>query len=65
MSRRLVRFIIDLVGDKYLNAVTRGDLKRVNEALPEIPTRKNIPRQDVGSLYARYEYARTNGWSKL
>jgi len=61
----MVRFIIDLVGDKYLNAVTRGDLKRVNEALPEIPTRKNIPRQDVGSLYARYEYARTNGWSKL
>ena len=36
----IINFMIDLIGDKTLNAVTRGDIRRVNEALPEIPTRK-------------------------
>jgi len=61
----MVRFIIDLVGDKTLDALTRGDIKRVNEGLPEIPTRKNIPVEHVGSLHARYLYAKENGWGQL
>ncbi len=60
-----INFMIALIGDKTLNAVTRGDIKRVNEALPEIPTRKNMPREHVGSLYARYRFAKKQGWDKL
>jgi len=61
----MIRFMIDLVGDKTLDALTRGDIKRVNEGLPEIPTRKNIPVEHVGSLHARYLYAKANGWGQL
>lgn len=61
----VISFMIALIGDKPLNALSRSDVERVNEALPEIPTRKNMPREHVVSLYTRYEYARTNGWSQL
>ncbi|MCH8490717.1 MAG: hypothetical protein LAT81_12415 [Oceanicaulis sp.] len=61
----MIRFMIDLIGDKTLDALTRGDIKRVNEGLPEIPTRKSIPVEHVGSLHARYLYAKKNGWGQL
>ena len=61
----MIKFMIALIGDKTLDAVTRGDIKHVNEALPEIPTRKNVPREHVGSLYARYNFAKNQGWNKL
>ena len=61
----MINFMIDLIGDKTLDVVTRGDIKHVNEALPEIPTRKNVPREHVGSLYARYSFAKYQGWDKL
>jgi len=61
----MINFMISLIGDKTLDAVTRGDIKHVNEALPEIPTRKNMPREHVGSLHERYLYAKKNGWKQL
>lgn len=61
----VISFMIALIGDKPLNTLSRRDIERVNEALPEIPTRKNMPCEHVVSLYARYEYARKNGWSQL
>lgn len=61
----MINFMIALIGDKPLDLITRGDIKRVDEALPDIPTRKNMPREHVGSLYARYSFAKNQGWDKL
>lgn len=38
---------------------------RLDEMLPEIPNRKNIPREQTGSLATRYDYAQQHGWKNL
>jgi integrase len=61
----LVDFIVALLGDKPLEAYTTADLVALEQALPAIPDRKNIPKRYVGSLFGRYSYAQTRGMEKL
>jgi integrase len=39
--------------------------KLLDEALPDIPNRNNIPREFSKTLFQRYKYAETHGWSEL
>jgi integrase len=61
----VVQFIIDMFDDPILSAFDPASALRLDEMLPEIPNRKNIPREQTGSLAARYDYARQHGWKNL
>jgi integrase len=60
-----VRFAIDFLEDPLFDAVTPQDWKRLDEAMTDIPNRKNIPEAHRGSLHMRYLYAQKHGWLKL
>lgn len=61
----VVPFVIAVIGDKPVSSVTRRELGKIDLALPDIPTRTNIPKEHCVSLAARYLYAKKNGWEGL
>lgn len=61
----IVEFMFALIGDKRPRDYTRQDFSLLNRSIPNIPTRKTIPRQHCGSLHARYLYRRNNPKLKL
>ncbi|MBY6242878.1 hypothetical protein [Methylosinus sp. Sm6] len=61
----VLTFVIAVIGDKPVSAVTRRDLGKIDLILPEIPKRTNIPKEHCVSLAARYLYAQKNGWEGL
>jgi integrase len=48
-----------------MSELTEEKWKRLDEALPDIPNRDNIPREFSKTLFERYKYAETHGWSEL
>lgn len=61
----IVSFAIKLIGDKRPRDYDRADFKRLNEAIPQIPTPKHIPQSVGRDLYSRYRYALENPHAPL
>ena len=61
----LVQFLIDVMDDPFLHEFDEEAVRRLDEMMPEIPNRKNIPRERCVSLSARYFYAVEHGWEGL
>lgn len=61
----VIRFLIDMIGDKPVCALSADDLLRVEEALPAIPDRGGLPRASCASLHARWSYGRAHGLAEL
>ena len=64
-AEAVVQFAIDFLGDPPMNELTEEKWKLLDEALPDIPNRDRIPREFSRTLFQRYEYAETHGWSEL
>ncbi|MBR1212860.1 site-specific integrase [Bradyrhizobium sp. JYMT SZCCT0180] len=64
-AESVVQFAIDFLGDPPMNELTDDKWKLLDEALPDIPNRDSIPREFSRTLFQRYKYAETRGWSKL
>jgi hypothetical protein len=61
----VVQFAIDLLDDPRMSDLTAEHWQRLDEALPDIPNRDNIPAKLSKTLFQRYKYAETHGWSEL
>ena len=61
----VVQFAIDLLRDPCMNEMTDEMWRRLDEALPDIPNRDNIPRKHSETLFQRYQYAEDHGWAEL
>lgn len=61
----VVQFAVDFLGDPRMDELTEAKWKLLDEALPDIPNRDNIPRKFSNTLFQRYQYAETAKWSKL
>lgn len=61
----VVQFAVDLLGDPRMDELTEAKWKLLDEALPDIPNRDNIPRKFSETLFQRYKYAEETKWSKL
>lgn len=64
-AEAVVQFAIDFFGDPRINELTEEKWKLLDEALPDIPNRDNIPAEFSKTLFERYKYAETHGWSEL
>jgi integrase len=64
-AKAVVQFAVDLLNDPLMSDLTREHWRRLDEELPEIPYRKNIPAKHSKTLFQRYKYAETHGWSEL
>lgn len=64
-AEAVVQFAIDFLGDPRMNEVTEEKWKLLDEVLPDIPNRDKIPRESAKTLFQRYKYAETHGWSEL
>lgn len=64
-AEAVVQFAIDFLGDPRMNELTAEQWKLLDEALPDIPNRDKIPAEFSKSLFQRYKYAETHGWSEL
>ena len=61
----IVTFAINLIDDKRPRDYDRSDFKKLNEAIPKIPTPKHIPQSVGRDLYSRYRYAIENPEAKI
>lgn len=64
-AEAVVQFAIDFLGDPRMNELTGDKWKLLDEALPDIPNRDNIPREAAKTLFQRFKYAEARGWSEL
>jgi integrase len=62
---RVLKFALEFLGDKRLAEISARDLRRLEQALTEIPGRKNIPGEHRKSLYSRYLYGQLVGVDTL
>ncbi|SCB54049.1 SAM domain (Sterile alpha motif) [Bradyrhizobium shewense] len=61
----VVQFAVELLGNPRMDEITEARWNLLDEALPDIPNRDNIPRNFSQTLFQRYKYAETANWSKL
>ncbi len=61
----VVQFAVDFLGDPRMDELAEAKWKLLDEALPDIPNRDNIPRKFSETLFQRYKYAEATKWSKL
>jgi integrase len=61
----VIQFAVDFLGDPRMDELTDAKWKQLDEALPDIPNRDNIPRRFATTLFQRYKYAEETKWSKL
>ena len=61
----VIQFAVDLLGDPRMDELSEDKWKLLDEALPDIPNRDNIPRKFSETLFQRHKYAETTKWSKL
>lgn len=61
----VIQFAVDFLGDPRMNELTDAQWNLLDEALPDIPNRDNIPRKFSKTLFQRYKYAEDTKWSKL
>jgi integrase len=64
-AEAVIQFAIDFLGDPVMYDLSEPQWKRLDEALPDIPDRDNIPRNSSKSLFQRYQYAQKLGWADL
>jgi hypothetical protein len=64
-AEAVVQFAIDFLGDLRMSELTEEKWKLLDEALPDIPNRDNIPRKFSKTLFQRYKYAEMHGWAEL
>nr|WP_249146086.1 site-specific integrase [Bradyrhizobium diazoefficiens] len=64
-AEAVVQFAVDFLGDPRMSELTEERWKQLDEALPDIPNRDNIPRQFSKTLFQRFKYAETHGWKDL
>jgi integrase len=64
-AKAVVQFAVNLLNDPVMSDLTREHWRRLDEELPDIPYRKNIPAKHAKTLFQRYKYAETHGWSEL
>ncbi|CAN2534753.1 hypothetical+protein [Methylocapsa aurea] len=62
---RVLKFALEFLGDKRLAEISARDLRRLEQALTEIPGRKDIPGEHRKSLYSRYLYGQLEGIDNL
>ena len=61
----IIDFLIDLIGDKPLNALSSSDLRAFEMAMAKTPDRKGLPAPAIRSLFTRYQYGQTHGFEGL
>jgi integrase len=61
----IVQFIIDMMDDPVMERIGAVMVRQLDEMLPDIPDRQNIPREHCRSLATRYRYAQNTGWDGL
>lgn len=61
----VVRFMIDQLENPETGAITREQLDRIEQMLPDIPDRIGVPHEFQLNLTSRYNYARKHGWKGL
>jgi len=61
----VIQFAVDILSNPRMNELTEAQWKLLDEALPDIPNRDNIPRKFSKTLFQRYKYAEDTDWSKL
>ncbi|WP_143199888.1 hypothetical protein [Bradyrhizobium sp. NAS80.1] len=64
-AEAVVQFAVDFLGDPHMGELSNEKWTLLDEALPDIPNRDNIPREFSKTLFQRYEYAKTHDWSDL
>ncbi|CUT13658.1 MULTISPECIES: site-specific integrase [Bradyrhizobium] len=64
-AEAVVQFAIDFLDDPRMSELTKEKWRQLDEALPDIPNRDNIPREFSKTLFQRFKYAETNGWKEL
>ncbi|WBL77245.1 tyrosine-type recombinase/integrase [Bradyrhizobium xenonodulans] len=64
-AEAVVQFAIDFLGDPRIDELTEEKWKLLDDALPDIPNRDNIPREFSQTLFQRFKYAETHGWKDL
>ena len=64
-AEAVVQFAIDFLGDPRMSELTAESWSELDEALPDIPNRDNIPRKFSKTLFQRFKYAETHGWKGL
>ncbi|WP_417584425.1 tyrosine-type recombinase/integrase [Pelagibacterium sp.] len=61
----ILQFLVDFLGDRPLGSLTASDFLRVENALPEIPHPRGVPKEYQASLHTRWLYAQSAGWEGL
>ncbi|SFJ47480.1 tyrosine-type recombinase/integrase [Aerobium aerolatum] len=61
----IIQFLIDQFADVDVGSFDGGQAQELDTMLPDIPDRKNIPREHCVSLATRYAYAQKHGWTEL
>ncbi|MHC2244298.1 site-specific integrase [Bradyrhizobium elkanii] len=61
----VIQFAIDFLDNPRMDELTDAKWKQLDEALPDIPNRDNIPRRFAKTLFQRYKYAEETKWSQL
>ena len=61
----VIQFAIDFLDNPRMDELSDAKWKQLDEALPDIPNRDNIPRQFAKTLFQRYKYAEETKWSQL
>lgn len=64
-AEAVVQFAIDFLGDPRMNELSEEKWELLDDALTDIPNRENIPAESSKTLFQRYRYAETHGWSEL
>jgi integrase len=61
----IVQFAIDFLGDPEFDSINEDDWDSLDEAIADIPSRKNIPEGHRKTLFRRYCYAKKKEWKGL
>ncbi|WP_349365559.1 MAG: hypothetical protein ABL311_11325 [Nitratireductor rhodophyticola] len=61
----IVQFLIDIMDDPVVAEFDGDRAAKLDRVLPDIPNRRNVPREHAGTLAGRYRYAQKHGWDDL
>lgn len=65
LVKLIVQFVIDIMDDPVVAEFDVERAAKLDRMLPDIPNRKNVPKDHAGSLAGRYRYAQQHGWANL
>lgn len=61
----VVQFLIDIMDDPVVARFDKRKVLELDQMLPDIPNRRNVPKEHAQTLAERYLYAKKHGWSRL